>query len=407
MGVKEVVTGSRLTPPPSAESRLARPAIPHQAPPLDNLTHGLVGAALSKAGLDRTTPLATATLIIAANAPDIDVLSYLGGEYFALAFRRGITHGWPALIILPFLVAGGILAWDRWVRRRRRPEAPPARALPVLALSAIGIVTHPLLDWMNTYGMRWGLPFDPGWTYGDALFIIDPWIWLILGGALFIASRPGRKGRIAWALVAVATSLPVLLFPLPTGVRVLWIGGLAVSVALRRLMGGEGASPWPAAVALAAITLYISGMVGSDRMARGEVAAAAQAAGLEAHDVMVAPLPANPFSGEVEVLTEAGYVPGDFRWRRSPKVRLFPEEVVPLRSAPPEMDAEVARLVAERARAHENARHYLTWSRYPFVRIAVEGEGWTVTFGDARYDGGVGGGTLSGVTVTVLPPDIR
>lgn len=376
-------------------------------PSLDNLTHGLVGAAISKAGAERTTPLATATLVIAANAPDIDVLSYIGGEYFALAHRRGITHGWPALIILPFLVAGGVLAWDHWVRRRRRPEAPPVRPLPLLVLSAIGVATHPLLDWMNTYGMRWGLPFDPRWTYGDALFIIDPWIWLFLGGSIFLASRPGRKGRIAWVMAAVATSLPVLLVPLPPAVRVLWVGGIAAVLALRWYMRERGPYPYPAIAGLIAITLYIGAMVGSDRRARVEVAEAAQAAGLAVHSLMVAPLPANPFSGEVELLTDAGYVPGDFHWRRSPRVRLLPDEVVPLLQTPPGMEAALARLIMDRAREHQDVTRYLTWSRFPLVRIAEEGEGWRVTFSDARYDSGVGGGTLGGLSVTVLPAVMR
>lgn len=370
---------------------------------MDNLTHGLVGAAISKAGAERATPLATATLVIAANAPDIDVLSYLGGEYFALAHRRGITHGWPALILLPFLVAGGVLAWDRWIRRRRRPEAPPARALPLFVLSAVGVVTHPLLDWMNTYGMRWGLPFDPTWTYGDALFIIDPWIWLILGGAVFLASRPGRKGRIAWAVAAVLTSLPVLLFPLPGAVRVLWLGGLAVILAIRWRMSRGTRTRAPAVAALVAITLYIGAMVLSDRMARGEVLTVASATGMQVHDLMVAPLPANPFVAEVEVLTDGGYVPGDFHWRRTPRVRLFPDEVVPLLETPPGMAPEIARLVVDRARVQRDVERYLGWSRFPLVRISEAGEGWEVTFGDARYDGGSGGGTLSGLTVTVLP----
>ena len=374
---------------------------------MDNLTHGLVGAAISKAGAHRTTPLATATLVIAANAPDIDVLSYFGGEYFALAHRRGITHGWPALIILPFLVAGGVLAWDRWVRRRKRPEAPPVRPRPVLVLSAIGVVTHPLLDWMNTYGMRWGLPFDPRWSYGDALFIIDPWIWLLLGGSIFLASRPGWKGRVTWALAAVATSLPVLLVPLPTPVRVLWLSGIVLILVLRRQMRGRGAPAYPALAGLVVITLYIGAMLGSDRRARGEVSQVAQAAGLEVHSVMVAPLPANPFSGEVEVLTDEGYVPGDFHWRRSPRVRLLPDEVVPLLRTPPGMEAALARLIMDRAREHRDVIRYLTWSRYPLVRIAEEGEGWTVSFSDARYDEGVGGGALGGLSVTVLPAVIQ
>ena len=84
---------------------------------MDNLTHSLVGAALARSGLDRTTPLATATLVLAANAPDIDVLAYTQGEWFALASRRGITHGVPALIFLPFAVGAAMAGWERLVRR--------------------------------------------------------------------------------------------------------------------------------------------------------------------------------------------------------------------------------------------------------------------------------------------------
>jgi len=72
---------------------------------------------LARAGLDGTTPLATATLVVAANAPDVDVLAYTQDEWFALAFRRGITHGVPAMAVLPFAVAGAMAAWDRLVRR--------------------------------------------------------------------------------------------------------------------------------------------------------------------------------------------------------------------------------------------------------------------------------------------------
>jgi hypothetical protein len=50
---------------------------------------------------------------------------------------------------------------------------------------------------------------------------------------------------------------------------------------------------------------------------------------------------------------------------------------------------------------------YLVWSRYPYARIAPDGDGWTVTFADARYDSGAGAGSLGGPTVTILPDDTR
>jgi len=36
---------------------------------------------------------------------------------------------------------------------------------------------HPTLDWLNTYGMRWLMPFSGRWFYGDAVFIVDPGCW--------------------------------------------------------------------------------------------------------------------------------------------------------------------------------------------------------------------------------------
>ena len=102
---------------------------------MDNLTHALVGAAFSKSGVERITPLATATLVLAANAPDVDVLSYTQGQWFALSFRRGLTHGIPALIVLPWLVAGIMTAWDVGVRRRGHPDRLPTRFSILLAIS--------------------------------------------------------------------------------------------------------------------------------------------------------------------------------------------------------------------------------------------------------------------------------
>ena len=116
---------------------------------------------------------------------------------------------------------------------------------------------------------------------------------------------------------------------------------------------------------------------------------------------MVAPLPADPLGGEVEVLTDSGYVPGDFRWTRTPRVRLFPDRLVPLVAVPEGMTGDAARRVLAAARADRQAAYYHVWSRYPYARIEADAGGWTVTFSDARYDGRLGGGGLAGLTVLV------
>ncbi|HEY4546241.1 MAG TPA: metal-dependent hydrolase [Pedomonas sp.] len=161
---------------------------------MDNLAHTLVGAALGQAGLKRKTGLGMATLMIAANLPDIDAFGLLIGEN--LAWRRGWTHGPLALVVLPLLLTAAMVVFDRWQSRRgKRPEARlPVRPGWVLALAYIGILSHPLLDFLNTYGIRCLMPFSERWFYGDALFIIDIWVWLTLALGIWWSRRKERPG---------------------------------------------------------------------------------------------------------------------------------------------------------------------------------------------------------------------
>src|ERR1051325_4446862 len=164
---------------------------------MDNLTHTLVGAALAKAGLERRTPLGRITLIIGANFPDIDVIAIPFGQNFA--WRRGATHGFLALAILPFVLATLMVLSDRTLRRRKKPDVAPADFWQLVLLAAISIATHPTLDFMNEYGMRWLMPFQNRWFYADGLFIVDIWILAALGVGVWLSSRrqsvtPARLG---------------------------------------------------------------------------------------------------------------------------------------------------------------------------------------------------------------------
>lgn len=164
---------------------------------MDNLTHGLVGALIGQAGLKRKTGLAMPALIIGANLPDVDAACFLwldGVEH--LAFRRGITHGPPAWFLLPLLLAGGLWWFDRWqAKRGKRPEGRlPVRFGWLYVLALLACLTHPALDWMNVYGIRLLEPFSSRWYHGDVLFIIDVWLWAVMGLATWFSLRREKRG---------------------------------------------------------------------------------------------------------------------------------------------------------------------------------------------------------------------
>ncbi len=136
-----------------------------------------------------------AVLLVGANLPDIDVLSYAWGEVAALEFRRGLTHGPLGLAFLPLLLTAALWTYHR-IRFRGKPSSPPPLWGRLLSLSYLAILTHPVLDWCNTYGVRWLMPFSQRWWYGDALFIVDPWVWAILSAGIFLSYA--KRATAAW-----------------------------------------------------------------------------------------------------------------------------------------------------------------------------------------------------------------
>ena len=167
---------------------------------MDNLTHSLAGALLGQMGLKTKTGLAMPTLIIAANLPDIDAVAVLLGGHQHLALRRGLTHGPIAMVLLPVLLWAAMLVWDKW---RPNEKRLPMHKGWLLALAYIGTISHPALDWLNSYGVRLLEPFSSQWFYGDSIFIIDIWIWAALIAGVWMSRHREKRGKSSWQKPAI------------------------------------------------------------------------------------------------------------------------------------------------------------------------------------------------------------
>jgi inner membrane protein len=170
---------------------------------------------MGRAGLNRKTALATLTLTLAAEAPDLDVLGRFGGPAFGFAHHRGFTHSFLGIPLTSAVVLGVVyLIWRLRGRRTNNPKLAPRWGLLFFYACLAGL-SHILLDFTNNYGVRPFWPFWEKWYSWDIVFIIEPvlLVLLVLGltvPALFAlidkeigAPRRGPRGRVAATLALV------------------------------------------------------------------------------------------------------------------------------------------------------------------------------------------------------------
>jgi inner membrane protein len=188
---------------------------------LEPITHFLTGACLGRSGFNRKTALATATMTLAAEAPDVDILSRLRGPAFGLAHHRGFTHSFLGLVLVSASVVGFMyLVWRLRGRKTKDPNLPPRWGLLFLFAYIAGL-SHILLDFTNNYGVRPFWPFSERWYSWDIVFVVEPVMLILLVGGLVLPSlfalineeigahSKGPRGRLA-AILALS------------GVVVLW-----------------------------------------------------------------------------------------------------------------------------------------------------------------------------------------
>ncbi len=292
---------------------------------VDNITHSLAGLLLAGTAVtlrsrkvagttdDRQfATVAALTGVVGANLPDIDVLwsailQAMGvyDDLLSLLHHRGYTHTvLAALCFIPLLWQGAV-----WMRRRQQRDtvtsAPErtADSSTLLGLAIVAVLSHVTLDFTNDYGVHPLSPFVNAWTYGDSMFIIEPWLWVAAVPMLLrITERRWLRGLL-WCLLmlGLALSWAVPQVSLPAAIIVTM--GAALWILVSRGVARNTAPFTGIAMWVIVTVLFASGTYAVRSAVRGVHRASSQN---EASfgtgrlvDVMTSPSPANPLCARV------------------------------------------------------------------------------------------------------------
>jgi inner membrane protein len=305
----------------------------------------LTGACMGRSGFNRKSALTTATMVLAAEAADVDVVWSLKGSIAGLQHHRGITHSFVGVPFVAAAVLGLMWLWHRF-RHRRNPEkarahgGPPIRWGFLYFCALVAALSHLLLDYTTAYGIRLFEPFNYHWYSWDIVYIVEPLILLALIAGLAI---PGLLGLINQEIGA-------------------------------RSRGPRGRTG--AIVALVCVVV-IWGV--RDVQHRRAISAMNSLLYHQAEPLRVAAYP---------------YMISPFRWHGVVETRGF-FETVPVNSLAPDVDMEAGILFykppetpqLEAAKASYLGRVYLDWAAFPFTRQTTleGGAGYLVDFQDLRY----------------------
>ena len=176
---------------------------------------------MSRAGFNRKSAYATLTMVLAAEAADLDVLWAIKGPIAALQHHRGITHSFVATPVVAAVTVGFVYLLSRWRGPSGQPKISrsklPARWGYLFWLALLAALSHILLDYTTAYGIRMFAPFDWRWYSWDIVFIIEPvmllaliagltfpWLFALINEEIGALSRGprGRAGAI-FALVCL------------------------------------------------------------------------------------------------------------------------------------------------------------------------------------------------------------
>ncbi len=329
---------------------------------MDNLTHTLFAATLTRTSLGHAGRGAAAVLVLGSNAPDVDVVAAIGGALGYLDWHRGLTHGLLGIAVLGAAAAGLVWAALRW-RDRLRPTgatgSPPASPAMLVALGMLAVALHIAMDLPTSYGTRALSPFDDHWYTTDWMPIIDVYLLALLAAGLALGRAPAVRRPIA--------SIVLLLMAANYGVR---------AVAHERAMA---AAPEVFGARLPPLCEQGAGHSMIGRWTGRPRIPPRPAAGRCLLEVAAIPTFLSPFEWRLIAQTSNAYEVQTIDLWRGEGERRRPWRLS--RRVPNQWTPAVVR-----AAESEVARRFLSFSRYPAARSALDEDGsTTVHWRDLRF----------------------
>jgi inner membrane protein len=285
---------------------------------LDNLTHSVAGLLLAEAVLvirsRRGLPTsaggrsaARVASVLANNLNDADFLyaQRWDGRLGYLLHHRGHTHTLPVALLLGLLVFLSVTLIWKW--RGAGPSSSERRAL--LGLSVGGALLHIGMDFCNNYGVHPFWPFDTRWFYGDVLFIIEPWLWVLAlpSLVLLVESRVLRWLLGLWLGFALVLCW---LHPLVHwGTAFTLTLAAVLSALLTRRLSAARRVAFAAAGWLLVALVFLFCARRAERAVTRASSLAAEARGLPVeriHDVVITPTPGNPLCFSALIIVTDG-----------------------------------------------------------------------------------------------------
>jgi len=158
---------------------------------------------LARAGQQLLPRYGAAMLVVSGVAADLDFLSCLGGPSAFLRFHRGVLHSVSGSVVVVCVLA--VIFWAvgrRLIANEPASKLPPLSFLVALAVCAVGVAAHLLLDLASGIGVQLLWPFRQRWTAWNLLSDVDPWVLvlLVLGLLLpevfrLVSEEIGERGK--------------------------------------------------------------------------------------------------------------------------------------------------------------------------------------------------------------------